>query len=207
MKNLLTVMMLACGVVLATPVTAMAHPHEDGVREFDPAKARERFEESRAKREEILKKVQEVREERIREAFELSEKQYGQLFEILDDFDQVRFDAQGNKRMAMLELRAAMSEENPDAKVVEKQLDALEQAEAALVEARLEKMKRLKKVLEPVQRAEFLAAERRFEHQVKRRIRGRMMEHRRGQFGDGPNDRERFERRRMREHREYRDDL
>lgn len=155
---------------LAVASVAAAHPH-GGKRDFDPEQAKERFEKHREKRTEILEKVQEVRRERIKEAFDLNEKDQQALFEVLEAFDQKRFEAEDAKHLAMMDLRQAMSAEEPDPRAVEDALDRLEGAERTLIDAREAKLAELKRLLEPVDRARFLVAEHRFEREVHQTIR------------------------------------
>ena len=183
---------------LALSGAALAHP-EGGHKEFDMERAQKRFEHSKEKRTKILEKVREIREEKIRKAFDLDDKRATALFEVLNEFDEARFASQDKKRMAMMELRAEMQKDSPDERTVENALDAIQATEEELMKARSGKMKELKKLLDPVERAKFLVAERRFERQVRRTIRARHREGRRG----GRDARRMRRRRQNREDREF----
>jgi hypothetical protein len=158
---------------------AVAQPGHGG-KEFDMERAQKRFEHSKEKREKVLEKVREVREEKIRKAFDLDDKRATALFGVLNEFDEARFAAKDKKRAAMMELRSEMQKDSPDERTVEGALDTIQATEEELMGARATKMKELKKLLDPVERAKFLVAERRFERQVRRTIHARHREGREG---------------------------
>jgi len=129
-------------------------------------------------RQEVADRIRMVRVYMLTEALDLNEATAAKLFPYLRDADGAVEELQQRKRTARKGLRAMVEAEAFEAKAVDKLVEELTEVDVALSQARAERVRGLKAILTPEQRAKYLLVQSKFEERVRSLIRDERQERR-----------------------------